>query len=76
MTGDNLLINYADGTNLPPTADTHTLVSPVSRGPFESYLISPSRSGDLRPRISTLKQYALTDITGYQGAHNLPGNPV
>lgn len=69
-------VAYADGTPLLPDTTINTLVSPAYRAAFESYVIIPSRPGDLRPRIRAIRQYADSDVTGYNGAHNLPGSPV
>lgn len=51
------------------------LVCTTARLPFYSYVIVPS-DGDHSPDVRIVPQYATADITGYPGAHGLPGAPV
>jgi len=69
-------VGYADGTAFPgATSGIETLVCGVDRPPFWSYVIIPAAEGT-RPNIKAVPQYAPDDITGYNGAHGLPGRPV
>lgn len=52
------------------------MVCATTRLPFYTYFIVPS-TDTASPDIRIVRQYAdPSDITGYPGAHSLPGNPV